>query len=56
MIDDIRLLRNNNPFWSYLDYNEDSLINFIMSINEKYKIYYEDSKYSEKDILIAKVD
>jgi hypothetical protein len=55
MIDDLRLLREHNPVWGYLDYNENDLITMIKAINKDYTISYESTKYDKRDVLVASI-
>lgn len=55
LIDDLRLLRNKDAEWSYLDYDETDLISFLKTINKDYQISYQDTVRGEKDILICRL-
>jgi hypothetical protein len=54
LIDDMRLLRNHDAEWNYLQYGIKELEEMIMSINPKYKIEYVQGLVAQ-DILVARV-
>jgi len=55
LIDDMRLLRDKANEWSYLTFDENDLISFLKTINGNYKISYEDTSRSEKDVLVCRL-